>query len=183
VPLWQRPEQGDRVTQVARYTAASGEEMRALGERVARVLRAGDLVILSGGLGAGKTTLVQGIGAGLGVRGQVASPTFIISRTHAPLADGPWLVHVDAYRLTSLAELDHLDLDASTDEAVTVVEWGEGKAEALAEGHLLIEIERPRGAIIDGEDPAAGERTITLTAHGLQWHDRSWPPAGKEESA
>lgn len=171
------------MTHVATYTASSGDEMRALGERVARVLRAGDLVILSGGLGAGKTTFVQGIGAGLMVRGQVASPTFIIARTHPPLADGPWLVHVDAYRLNSLAELDHLDLDASTDEAVTVVEWGEGKAEALAEGHVLIEIERPRGAIVDGEDPAAGERVITLTTQGAQWDDRSWPRAHEEESA
>ncbi len=167
---------------VATYAAGSGDEMRLLGQRLAGVLRAGDLVILSGGLGAGKTTLVQGIGAGLNVRGQVASPTFIIARTHPPLADGPWLVHVDAYRLASLAELDHLDLDASTDEAVTVVEWGEGKAEALAEGHLLIEIDRPRGAISDGEDPAAGERTITLTAHGSQWEERAWPAAPVEET-
>ncbi len=171
------------MTHVARYAASSGDEMRALGERLARVLRAGDLLILSGGLGAGKTTLVQGIGAGLKVRGQVASPTFIIARTHPPLADGPWLVHVDAYRLNSLAELDHLDLDASTDEAVTVVEWGEGKAEALAEGHLLIEIERPRGAITDGENPAAGQRIVTLTAHGAQWNDRLWPAAHEEERA
>lgn len=169
--------------QLATYTASSGEEMRALGEGLAVALRAGDLVILSGDLGAGKTTLVQGIGAGLGVRGQVASPTFIIARTHPPLAAGPWLVHVDAYRLASLAELDHLDLDASTDESVTVVEWGEGKAEALAEGHLLIEIERPRGALIDGEDPAAGERIITVTAHGQQWDEREWPVATEEESA
>ena len=168
---------------VATYTAGSGDEMRLLGKRLAGVLHAGDLVILSGGLGAGKTTFVQGIGAGLNVRGQVASPTFIIARTHPPLSDGPWLVHVDAYRLASLAELDHLDLDASTDAAVTVIEWGEGKAEALAEGHLLIEIDRPRGAISDGEDPAAGERIITLTAHGAQWEERAWPAAPVEETS
>nr|WP_255633297.1 tRNA (adenosine(37)-N6)-threonylcarbamoyltransferase complex ATPase subunit type 1 TsaE [Demequina sp. TTPB684] len=156
----------------------SGDAMRALGQELAGVFRAGDLVILSGGLGAGKTTLVQGIGAGLGVRGQVASPTFIISRVHTPRAEGPVLVHVDAYRLASLDELDHLDLDASTDEAVTVVEWGEGKAETLAEGHALITIERPRGALADGEDPAAGVRTVTITTTGASWQGRSWPVTG-----
>lgn len=159
-----------------RYRAANGDQMRALGGRLARVLTAGDLVILSGGLGAGKTTLVQGIGAGLNVQGQVASPTFIISRVHEPVADGPALVHVDAYRLNSLEELDHLDLDASADDAVTVVEWGEGKAEALAEGHVLITIDRPRGALVDGEDPAAGERVVTVTTTGDAWQGRVWPP-------
>lgn len=166
-----------------RYTAADGDAMRALGARFARVLRAGDVVILSGGLGAGKTTLVQGIGEGLGVRGQVASPTFIISRTHAPLEDGPWLVHVDAYRLGSLQELDHLDLDASTDEAVTVVEWGEGKAESLADGHALIEIERPRGAIAEGEDASVGERVVTVTTTGLAWEGRTWPSAAEGDGS
>jgi tRNA threonylcarbamoyladenosine biosynthesis protein TsaE len=158
-----------------RYRVVDGEAMRALGQELAGVLTAGDLVILSGGLGAGKTTLVQGIGAGLGVRGQVASPTFIISRVHEPINIGPALVHVDAYRLGSLAELDHLDLDASTDDAVTVVEWGEGKAEALAEGHALITIDRPRGALVEGEDPAAGARTVTITTTGDAWRGRAWP--------
>lgn len=158
-----------------RYVVPDGDAMRDLGRRLASVFTAGDLVILSGGLGAGKTTLVQGIGAGLGVKGQVASPTFIISRTHAPVGDGPWLVHVDAYRLNSLAELDHLDLDASTEEAVTIVEWGEGKAESLAEGHALIAIERPRGAAAEGEDPAVGERIVTVTTRGATWDGRLWP--------
>jgi tRNA threonylcarbamoyladenosine biosynthesis protein TsaE len=171
VPFRRAAGQGVRV----RYRAANGEEMRALGRRLARVLTAGDLVILSGGLGAGKTTLVQGIGAGLDVQGQVASPTFIISRVHEPVAQGPALVHVDAYRLDSLRELDHLDLDASADEAVTVVEWGEGKAEALADGHALITIERPRGGLVDGEDPAAGERFVTVTTTGDAWRGRAWP--------
>ncbi|MBC7297578.1 MAG: tRNA (adenosine(37)-N6)-threonylcarbamoyltransferase complex ATPase subunit type 1 TsaE [Demequina sp.] len=152
--------------------------MRALGQALAAVFTEGDLVILSGGLGAGKTTLVQGIGAGLEVRGQVASPTFIISRVHEPTAAGPALVHVDAYRLGSLQELDHLDLDASADEAVTVVEWGEGKAEALAEGHALITIERPRGELVEGEDPAAGDRTVTISTTGGAWADRAWPAEG-----
>ncbi len=151
--------------------------MRELGRAIAPTLVAGDLVILSGGLGAGKTTLVQGIGAGMMVRGQVASPTFIISRAHEPAVEGPWLVHVDAYRLGSLAELDHLDLDDSTEEAVTVVEWGEGKAESLADGHALITIERARGAFIEGDDPAAGERVVTITTSGAAWEGRRWPLA------
>lgn len=149
--------------------------MRELGRAIAPALRAGDLVILAGRLGAGKTTLVQGIGAGMRVRGQVASPTFIISRAHEPAAEGPWLVHVDAYRLGSLAELDHLDLDDSTDGAVTVVEWGEGKAESLADGHALITIDRARGAFTEGDDPAAGERVVTITTSGAAWQGRSWP--------
>ena len=149
--------------------------MRELGRAIAPVLKAGDLVILAGGLGAGKTTLVQGIGAGMRVRGQVASPTYIISRAHEPAEGGPWLVHVDAYRLGSLAELDHLDLDDSTDEAVTVVEWGEGKAESLADGHALITIDRARGAFTEGDDPAAGERVVTISTRGDAWQGRQWP--------
>src|SRR5438094_5053580 len=102
--------------------------MRDLGRRLAALLRAGDLVILVGGLGAGKTTLAQGIGAGLGVRGPVLSPTFVIARVHR---DGRIpLVHVDAYRLGSVAEVDDLDLDATLDESATVVEWGAGVVEA-----------------------------------------------------
>lgn len=158
-----------------RVVAADREAMQRLGSALARGLRAGDLVIIAGGLGAGKTTLVQGIGAGLGVRGQVASPTFIIARVHPALGAGPALVHVDAYRLASLAELDHLDLDASTDEAVTVVEWGEGTAEALADGHLHIAIERPRGAVVEGADAAVGDRVVTLTRVGPAWAGREWP--------
>ena len=160
-----------------RYLVKDGESMRDLGRAIAPALRAGDLVILAGSLGAGKTTLVQGIGAGMRVRGQVASPSFIISRAHEPAADGPWLVHVDAYRLGSLAELDHLDLDDSTDQAVTVVEWGEGKAESLADGHALITIDRARGAFAEGEDPAAGERVVTITTSGDAWRGRLWPQA------
>ncbi len=158
-----------------RYVINDGDSMRALGREIAPCLKAGDLVILAGGLGAGKTTLVQGIGSGMRVRGQVASPTFIISRAHEPADDGPWLVHVDAYRLGSLAELDHLDLDDSTDEAVTVVEWGEGKAESLADGHALITIDRARGAFAEGDDPAAGERIVTIVTSGAAWEGRSWP--------
>ncbi len=136
---------------------------RALGRRLAGVLAAGDLVILTGGLGAGKTTLTQGIGAALGVRGQIASPTFIIARVHASTVDGPALVHVDAYRLVSLAEVDALDLDASIEESVTVVEWGAGLVEDLAQDRLEVELVRPRGS--QGEEP----RRALVTGVGSRW--------------
>ncbi|MHB1064134.1 MAG: tRNA (adenosine(37)-N6)-threonylcarbamoyltransferase complex ATPase subunit type 1 TsaE [Georgenia sp.] len=155
-------------------TVTGPEDTRALGRRLAAVLHAGDLVLLSGALGAGKTTLTQGIGAGLGVRGQVASPTFIIARVHPALTDGPDLVHVDAYRLGSLDEVDALDLDTSLEESVTVVEWGEDKVEALAEDRLEVEIRRPRGAAAgtphDVEDLADhAPREIHLRGVGPRW--------------
>ena len=128
-------------------TVATAEQMRALGRSLATVLRAGDLVILSGGLGAGKTTLTQGIGAGLGVRGPITSPTFVIARVHPPVAARgrrpelrPALVHADAYRLGSVLELDDLDLDTDTAASVTVVEWGEGLAEGLSADRLEVTI-------------------------------------------
>ncbi len=145
------------------YTLTDTEDTRAFGRALAGELTAGDLVVLTGDLGAGKTTLTQGIGAGLGVRGQVASPTFIVAREHPSLADGPPLVHVDAYRLGSLAEMDALDLDASLAEAVTVVEWGEGLAEALTEDRLEIVIDRPRG------DADGTGRSVTVRAIGARW--------------
>ena len=116
--------------------------MRDLGTRVGAALRAGDLVVLTGELGAGKTTFTQGLGEGLGVRGGVTSPTFVIARVHPSLVDGPDLVHVDAYRLGGIDELDDLDLDTSLDDAVTVVEWGAGLAEGLAEQRLEVTITR-----------------------------------------
>jgi len=151
---------------------------RAAGRALAAVLRAGDLVILTGDLGAGKTTLTQGIGAGLGVRGQVASPTFIIAREHPALVRpdgtrGPDLVHVDAYRLGSLDEVEALDLDSSLAEAVTVVEWGAGWVEALAPDRLEIALTRPRGAtgVDDLDDGGAGERVVTVRGLGPRWAD------------
>src|SRR6476469_3575413 len=120
----------------------SPEHMGELGRRLAKLLRAGDLVMLSGELGAGKTTLARGLGAGLGVRGDVTSPTFVIARVHPSLTGGPALVHVDAYRLGDLAEVDDLDLDASLAESVTVVEWGGGKVEGLSADRLEVEIHR-----------------------------------------
>jgi tRNA threonylcarbamoyladenosine biosynthesis protein TsaE len=147
-------------------TVHGPEETRALGERVAGVLRAGDLVLLSGDLGAGKTTFTQGVGAGLGVRGGITSPTFVIARVHPTVTDGPALVHVDAYRLGGMAELDDLDLDTSLDEAVTVVEWGEGVAEGLADTRLEVTITRARGGdALQDTDP----RHLRFTPVGARW--------------
>ncbi|WP_315095679.1 tRNA (adenosine(37)-N6)-threonylcarbamoyltransferase complex ATPase subunit type 1 TsaE [uncultured Cellulomonas sp.] len=158
---------------------------RAYGRALADLLRAGDLVVLTGDLGAGKTTLTQGIGAGLHVRGQVASPTFVIAREHPPVARpdgslGPTLVHVDAYRLASFEEVDALDLDAGLDEAVTVVEWGEGWVESLAQDRLEVTLQRPRGGELtqeDLDDAAAGERVVTVRAVGARWADVVLPHA------
>jgi len=161
----------------AAYLAVPGAaQMRLLGTRVAGLLRAGDLVVLAGSLGAGKTTLVQGIGAGLGVRGPVTSPTFVIARLHPSLRGGPDLVHADAYRLGSRLELDDLDLDADLDHSVTVVEWGDGLVENLAAGHLRITIDRPQpdgpasGQAAEPPDGAADQvRRVTVTGYGARW--------------
>jgi tRNA threonylcarbamoyladenosine biosynthesis protein TsaE len=148
--------------QVTVETAAG---MRALGRRLAGLLRAGDLVILSGSLGAGKTTLVQGIGEGLGVRGPVTSPTFVIARIHPSLTGGPDLVHADAYRLASPAEVDDLDLDEAMGSSVTVVEWGGGMAEGLAADRLEITI-----TPLEVTVPSGGEtRTVCIAGHGGRW--------------
>ena len=144
------------------------DAMHELGERLSRLLRAGDLVVLAGGLGAGKTTLTQGIGRGLGVRGDITSPTFVIARVHPSLVDGPPLVHVDAYRLGSLAEVDDLDLDASLEESVTVVEWGEDKVEDLSEDRLLVTLERPVGGTPSLDD-LAEPRPVSARGVGARW--------------
>lgn len=118
-------------------------DTEALGRELAAQLRAGDLVILDGPLGAGKTALTRGIAAGLGVTGRVSSPTFIIARQHAPGGPGrPGLIHVDAYRLGGLDDLDALDLDTDLGDSVVVVEWGEGIAERLADEYLLVRLTR-----------------------------------------
>ena len=140
------------------------EDTHAWGARLGARLRAGDLVVLTGGLGAGKTSLTQGIAEGLRVRGPITSPTFVIARVHPSLVGGPDLVHVDAYRLGGLAELDDLDLDASLEEAVTVVEWGRGVAEQLSEDYLEV--------TLSGHDT----RTVDLVGHGGRWAD---PGAGE----
>ncbi len=143
------------------------DDMHALGRRLASALHAGDLVVLSGGLGAGKTTLTQGIGSGLGVRGAITSPTFVIARVHPSTSGGPALVHVDAYRLGSLDEVDDLDLDTSLETSVTVVEWGEDKVEELSEDRLAVLIARPVGGAPSDDDDEP--RTVTLTGIGPRW--------------
>ena len=143
------------------------DAMRSLGRRLAGLLRPGDLVVLTGDLGAGKTTLVQGVGEGLGVRGPVTSPTFVIARVHPSTVGGPPLVHVDAYRLGGFDEVDDLDLDATLEESVTVVEWGEGLVEGLADDRLEVRLERPRGE--GGSDADAEPRTVRVSGVGRRW--------------
>jgi tRNA threonylcarbamoyladenosine biosynthesis protein TsaE len=136
------------------------EDTHALGRALAQVMRAGDLVVLVGPLGAGKTALTQGIGAGLGVREPVTSPTFVISRVHR---DGRVpLVHVDAYRLGSVADVDDLDLDVTVADSVTVVEWGQGLVERLTDEHLEVRLERRDDDV----------RTAVLVPHGPSWEAR-----------
>ncbi len=139
----------------------TADDTRAFGTRLASVLRAGDLLVLDGPLGAGKTALTQGIGAGLGVAGRVVSPTFVIARVHR--GGRVPLLHVDAYRLGSIAEVDDLDLDVETSDAVTMVEWGRGLVEQLAGAWLLVSIERATDS---------DERRVTLIPHGGDWASR-----------
>ncbi len=149
-------------------TVTSPEQMRDLGRRLAKLLRPGDLVLLTGELGAGKTTLTRGLGEGLGVRGAVTSPTFVIARVHPSLSDGPPLVHVDAYRLGGgLEEMEDLDLDVSLPESVIAVEWGEGKVEGLSEDRLHVVIERTVGAEAEESDV----RGVAVTGVGPRWAD------------
>jgi tRNA threonylcarbamoyladenosine biosynthesis protein TsaE len=149
-------------------TAAAGSPaaMHGLAARLAGLLRAGDVLILTGELGAGKTTFVQGLGDALGVRGPVTSPTFVLSRVHPSLINGPTLVHVDAYRLNSAAEVDDLDLDATVATGVTAIEWGHGVAEQLSDSWLDVSIET--AAVTDGAEPA---RQVVITPHGPRWAD------------
>ncbi len=151
---------------------------RAVATALATVLRAGDLLVLDGPLGAGKTTFTQGLGAGLGVRGPVASPTFVIERVHPNLADGPDLVHVDAYRLGGGGDIEDLDLEADLDRAVTVVEWGRDRVEHLSDSTLLVELERP-DQVEDPQDPDE-PRTLHLTPSGPRWDEQA---VGRLEAA
>src|SRR5699024_4380560 len=152
-----------------RTTDADGT--RAVAEALAGALRAGDLLVLDGPLGAGKTTFTQGLGAGLGVRGPVASPTFVIERVHPNLGEGPDLVHVDAYRLGGEGEIDDLDLEADLDRAVTVVEWGRDRVEHLADSALLVVLDRP-DRVEDPEDPDE-PRTLHLLPSGPRWDEQA----------
>lgn len=153
-----------------RFEVDDPEAMEAVGGALAALLRAGDLVILSGELGAGKTTLTRGIGAGLGVRGSVTSPTFVLARTHPRVAGGAPLVHVDAYRLGDARELDDLDLDWAA--SIAVVEWGDGLLDGVADAWLRISIDRPRGGAVDDEElDAAAVRVVTVESFGPRWTD------------
>ncbi|MGK5632347.1 tRNA (adenosine(37)-N6)-threonylcarbamoyltransferase complex ATPase subunit type 1 TsaE [Streptomyces sp. URMC 123] len=170
----------------ARFTIGTPERMQELGRRLAALLRPGDLVLLSGQLGAGKTTLARGLGEGLGVRGAVTSPTFVIARVHPSLTGGPALVHVDAYRLGGgLDEMEDLDLDVSLPESVVVVEWGDGKVEELSDDRLHVVIERAMGDEATGDAPVsapdaeavldaaaedhADQREVTVVGVGARW--------------
>lgn len=146
--------------QLAKLSIATTEEMHEFGLKLARVLDAGDLVILTGPLGAGKTTLTRGVGEGLRAIGNVSSPTFVIARTHKRENSSVPLVHVDAYRLSSVHEFDDLDIDI--ERSIVLVEWGRGFAEDLAESWLDIEIERDH----TGESEI---RTVTVTGIGERW--------------
>lgn len=160
-----------------RLVADDPDAMHEIGVALGKRLRAGDLVILTGPLGAGKTTLTRGVGEGLGVRGPVQSPTFVIARTHPSLVGGAPLVHVDAYRLADASEVEDLDLDF--DGSVVVAEWGAGLVEAR-DSWLDVVIERPTGGANDsGSGDADGDadvapieaRTLTLTGHGERWQN------------
>lgn len=151
------PAEGSRVC----HTSASTKQ---LGAELGRALEAGDVVVLDGPLGAGKTTFTQGIAEGMGVRGRVTSPTFVIAREHPPLGDGPALIHVDAYRLIGegssgdpLGELDALDLDTGLADAVVVAEWGGGLVEQIADRYLFVQLDRET---LVREDPESEGRII-----------------------
>ena len=165
-----------RPLRTAVFQAPTADAMRGIGRSLAGQLTKGDLIVLTGDLGAGKTTFTQGLGAGLGVRGHVTSPTFVIARVHPSRVGGPELVHVDAYRLDGLEELDDLDLDTSLEEAVTVVEWGEDLAEGLSESRLEIRIVRD----LEGADPGAAfdPRRVEVTPVGPRWHALSFRGLG-----
>jgi tRNA threonylcarbamoyladenosine biosynthesis protein TsaE len=164
-----------RPLRTAVFHAPTAEAMRGIGRSLAGQLTRGDLIVLTGDLGAGKTTFTQGLGAGLGVRGQVTSPTFVIARVHPSTVGGPELVHVDAYRLDGLEELDDLDLDTSLDDAVTVVEWGEDLAEGLAESRLEVRIVREAEV---GPDASLDPRRVEITPVGPRWHALSFRGLG-----
>lgn len=151
------PETSDALCPSHQVWLRTVEDTHAWGARLGALLTAGDLLVLTGGLGAGKTTLAQGIAVGLGVRGPITSPTFVIARVHPSCVGGPDLIHVDAYRLAGFAELADLDLDASLEESVTVVEWGHGVAEQLSDSYLEVTL---RGY---------EARTVDLVGHGARW--------------
>ena len=176
--------------QTIRVTTA--EQTHALGAALGKVLQSGDLLVLTGELGAGKTTFTQGLGEGLGVRAGIISPTFVLVRIHPNLPDGPRpggpdLVHVDAYRLGSASEIDDIDLENTMDSSVTVVEWGRGRVEHLSESRLEVDLHRATGLdAVGASEPIPGHtdildfdtedddepRTIVLRGFGPRWSTR-----------
>jgi tRNA threonylcarbamoyladenosine biosynthesis protein TsaE len=176
-------------------TATTAEQTHALAFRLAAVLQAGDLLVLSGELGAGKTTFTQGLGEGLGVREGIISPTFVLVRIHpnlphGPRPGGPDLVHVDAYRLDSAAEIDDIDLENTMDSSVTVVEWGRDRVEHLSESRLEIDLHRAVGlddgrpsASLDFDTEDADEpRTIVMRGYGPRWPEAPELGVAREEA-
>ncbi|MHA7281465.1 tRNA (adenosine(37)-N6)-threonylcarbamoyltransferase complex ATPase subunit type 1 TsaE [Arthrobacter sp. TMS2-4] len=170
----------------ASHDVGSAAELQALAVDLAGHLRAGDLLVLAGELGAGKTTFTQGLGRGLAVEDRIISPTFVLVRQHRSRGGGPGLVHVDAYRLESAAAVDDLDLEATLDANITVVEWGAGRVEHLAPSWLRVQITRPLGGaapeasgagpVTDFDDDGEDEvRTVTLSGAGPRW--AGGPPA------
>jgi tRNA threonylcarbamoyl adenosine modification protein YjeE len=156
-----------------RRIVPTAEAMRGLGREIGTLLGAGDLVVLTGPLGAGKTTLTTGIGEALGSRGPITSPTFVLARVHPSETGGPPLVHVDAYRLGSPAELDDLDLDFAG--SVVVVEWGSGLLDGVADSWLEVLLERPAmGGDAAPEVEADEARAVTLRATGPRWATSPW---------
>lgn len=152
-------------SELAKFQISTAEEMNEFGIRLASMLKAGDLVILTGPLGAGKTTFTRGVGEGLKAIGNVSSPTFVIARTHKRENSSVPLVHVDAYRLSSVHEFHDLDIDI--ENSIVLVEWGRGFAEALADNWLDIEIERDT----TGESEV---RTVTVIAHGERFENEEF---------
>jgi tRNA threonylcarbamoyladenosine biosynthesis protein TsaE len=147
-----------------RLAIRTARDMHQLGESIGRIVQGGDVLVLTGQLGAGKTTLTQGIAVGMGIDERVTSPTFVIARIHDSPTGGPSLAHVDAYRLGSIAELDDLDLDADLERSVVVVEWGAGLVDDLSEDRIDISIVRSDSA--DDET-----RTVELTTTSPRWAD------------
>ncbi|MGW9403186.1 tRNA (adenosine(37)-N6)-threonylcarbamoyltransferase complex ATPase subunit type 1 TsaE [Arthrobacter sp. NPDC055585] len=165
------------------YRTASAAQTQDLAQKLGADLQAGDLLLLTGELGAGKTTFTQGLGEGLGVRPGIISPTFVLVRIHPSLGSGPDLVHVDAYRLGSSGEIDDIDLENTMDTSVTVVEWGHGLVEHLSESRLEVTLLRATGgeAGLSGElvtdfsaEDDDEERTIRIAGYGPRWEQ---PPA------
>jgi tRNA threonylcarbamoyladenosine biosynthesis protein TsaE len=150
-------------------SVSTTDQMQAFGKQIGAGVRAGDVVVLSGPLGAGKTTFVQGLAQELGVQGSVTSPTFVVSRVHKPHGTGLALVHVDAYRLKSQSDLVDLDLEA-TKNAVFVIEWGKDFVSGISDNWIEIDIDRAK-ELNDELDPASGIRKISVTAIGERWRD------------